>query len=252
MYSFFLLSTVLPAAIAAPQSLWPRYQQVSHAANGSIDFTPWSLQLPIGDPGHPETISSDELQSGYSDPNKEYFYEDGDVLVMKVPGSPDSTGCVTTPNSLHCRTELRESSPDKWDPTASTNVLKATLTVITADDSKYGTVVGQIHIDDDISSKPVCELYYNEDGTIQMGVEQTRDGGNSKYTTVGNVPVGTEFSYEIHYEGGELSVVINGDETQLDQYELDNPESYFKAGNYNQGDSASEVHFTAISVEHSS
>jgi hypothetical protein len=27
---------------------------------------------------------------------------------MKVPGSPATSGCVTTPNSEHCRTELRE------------------------------------------------------------------------------------------------------------------------------------------------
>ena len=59
---------------------------------------------------------------------------------MKVPGGP-STGCVTTPNSLHCRTELREIKPDSWDPKAATNQLNVTLTVVTADDSTRGTVM---------------------------------------------------------------------------------------------------------------
>jgi hypothetical protein len=46
-------------------------------------------------------------------------------------------------------------------------------------------VVGQIHIDDSISSKPVCELHYNQAGKLSMGVERTRDGGDEKFTDVG-------------------------------------------------------------------
>lgn len=149
----------------------------SCAPGGNFDLSHWSLQLPIGSTGSPTTISSSQLQgcSGYQDPGHQYFFtESGDgALVMKVPGSPSSSGCVTTPNSLHCRTELREQSPSSWDPNAATNKLSATLAVTQPDDSNYGTVVGQIHIDDSVSSKPVCELYYNSAGTLTMGVEQT-------------------------------------------------------------------------------
>lgn len=221
------------------------------SGSGSIDFSNWKLQLPVGEPGHPETISSAELLKGYTDPKKEYFYADGNVLVMKVPGSPSATGCVTTQNSKHCRTELRETSPDSWDPKAATNRLSAELTVIKADDSAHGTCIGQIHIDDSVSSKPVAELYYNSKGEMTMGVEQTREGGNEKLQDVGQVALGKRFTYEIAYEGNELSVTINGGAKKvLDTYALDAPKSYFKAGNYNQGESASEVHFTSITVAH--
>lgn len=254
MYSFLYLSLALSSAIAGPTQLWPRSKGASNAGAVDIDFAPWKLQLPVGETGHPETISSKDLQNGYSDPNHEYFYQDGDVLVMKVPGGPD-TGCVTTKNSLHCRTELRESSPSSWDPKASTNVLRATLTVVKADSSSHGTVIGQIHIDDSISSKPICELFYSNEGVIAMGVEKTRDGGSLTYgDDIDVVPLGTQFSYEIRYENGKLSVSVNdGEAKELDTFELDSPDSYFKAGNYNQakgGEDPSEVHFTSITVEH--
>lgn len=229
------------------------------APGGNFDLSPWELQLPIGSPGSPETISSSTLQGcdGYQDSGHQYFFtESGDgALVMKVPGGT-STGCVTTPNSKHCRTELREvdpssGSPTSWDPNAGTNRLSATLIVTEPDNSSHGTVIGQVHIDDTVSSKPVCELYYNSSGDIVMGVEQTRAGGNEKFTTIGNVPVGTQFSYELRYESNVLSVSINnGSQQTLSTYSLDAPSSYFKVGNYNQGTSPSDVHFFAIGVQH--
>jgi len=227
----------------------------SCAPGGNFDLSPWELQLPIGSTGDPTTISSSSLQgcSGYQDSGHHYFFtESGDgALVMKVPGSPSSSGCVTTTNSEHCRTELREINPSSWDPNTSTNRLIVSLAVETPDDSNYGTVIGQIHIEDSVSSKPVCELYYNSDGILTMGVEKTRSGGDEVFTKVGSVSVGTPFMYEIAYEINVLSVSINGgDATTLDTYSLDAPPSYFKAGNYNQGDDASDVHFYAISVAH--
>lgn len=227
----------------------------SCAPGGNFDMSKWNLQLPIGSAGSPTTISSSALQgcNGYQDPGHQYFFtESGDgALVMKVPGSPSSSGCVTTPNSQHCRTELREISPSSWDPNAATNRLSATLKVTQADDSSHGTVIGQIHIDDSVSSKPVCELFYNSNGDISIGVEQTRSGGNEVVTYVDNVPVDTTFSYEIQYESNVLSVSINGGAAKtFSTYSLDAPESYFKVGNYNQGDSPSDVHFFAISTQH--
>jgi hypothetical protein len=118
---------------------------------GNFDLTKWNLQLPIGSTGSPSTISAGQLQScsGYS---SSYFYTDGSGdLVMTVPGSPSSSGCVTTPNSQHCRTELREISPSSWSPLQGLNRLKVDLTVTQPDNSQRGTVIGQIHIDDSIS-----------------------------------------------------------------------------------------------------
>ncbi|KAG4027418.1 hypothetical protein MFRU_030g00540 [Monilinia fructicola] len=222
------------------------------APGGNIALSKWTLQLPTGSQGHPDSIAGSKLAgcNGYT--QKDYFFTspaDG-AVVMKVPGGV-STGCVTTANSKHCRTELREASPSSWSPSAATNKLSATLQVLAADDSAHGTVIGQIHIDDSVSSKPVCELFYNSKGVISMGVEQTREGGDEIVTEVGSVAVGSKFSYVIAYEGGKLSVSINGGTAKvLNTYELKNPKSYFKAGNYNQGNSKSEVHFFAIDVQH--
>ena len=227
----------------------------SCAPGGNFDLSIWSLQLPIGSTGDPETISSSQLEGcdGYQDPGHDYFFtESGDgALVMKVPGAPSNTGCVTTAHSTHCRTELRESSPSSWDPNSSNNEMTVTLAVEEPDNSGHGTVVGQVHIDDSVSTKPVAELYYSSSGVLAMGVEQTRSGGNEILTTVGSVPVGQKFSYSINYSNNILSVSINGGDPQtLSTYSLDAPPSYFKVGNYNQGTSASDVHFFSISVSH--
>ncbi|KAL5349329.1 hypothetical protein ACLOAV_005619 [Pseudogymnoascus australis] len=198
------------------------------APGGNFDMKPWKLQLPIGNPGQPQTISSSQLQGcdGYEDPGK------------------------------HCRTELREANPSdgsaaSWSPNAAKNRLYASLSVAYADESSHGTVIGQIHIDDSISTKPVCELFYNSKGDISMGVEQTRAGNNLLFTPIGNIPVGQQFSYEIRYESNVLSVGINGGSQKvLDTYELNAPNSYFKVGNYNQGNNPSDVHFLAIIITH--
>ncbi|KAE9399707.1 family 7 polysaccharide lyase [Gymnopus androsaceus JB14] len=222
------------------------------APGANFDLSVWELQLPIGSTGDPETISSSSLEGCSGFENFSYFFtESGDgALVMKVPGSPASSGCVTTTNSLHCRTELRETNPSSWSPNAATNRMIVELAVETPDDSSRGTVIGQIHIDDSISSKPVCELYYNSDGDISIGVEQTLSGGDEVFTSLGNVPVGTTFTYELEYSSGLLKVAINGNFQTLDTFELDAPDSYFKVGNYNQGSSASDIHVFSITVEH--
>ncbi len=178
-----------------------------------------------------------------------FFTESGDgALVMKVPGDPSSSGCVTTAHSNFCRTELRETSPSSWDPNSSVNKLSATLIVESCD----STVIGQIHIDDSVSSKPVAELFINGNGLIELGVEQTRSGGNEIRTTVGTVPLGTKFSYTITYQNNVLQVSLNGNAPQtFSTYSLDAPPSYFKVGNYNQAGSASDVHFFSITTSHS-
>ncbi|KAJ7574924.1 polysaccharide lyase family 7 protein [Mycena floridula] len=222
------------------------------APGGNFDLSHWELQLPIGSTGSPQTISTSSLEGCSGFQNFDYFFtESGDgALVMKVPGSPASAGCVTTPNSLHCRTELREENPSSWSPSAALNRLIVSLAVTVPDDSSHGTVIGQIHIDDSVSTKPVCELYYNSNGDISIGVEQTRAGGNEVFTALGNVPIGTQFTYELEYSSGLLKVAINGVFKTLDTFELDEPTSYFKVGNYNQGSSPSDVHFFSISVQH--
>jgi len=176
---------------------------------------------------------------------------------MRVPGSPASAGCITTPNSKHCRTEFREVNPANgaaasWDPNRAVNRLRVTLAVAQLDNSGSGTIIGQVKIDDSVLTKPACELYYSLAGVLRMGVLQSHVG-NQILTTAGTVPVGQTFTYEIRYEGNVLSVRINGAApTVLSTYSLNAPRSYFKAGNYNQGSTPSTVYIFSMWVSHAS
>ncbi|KIK56589.1 polysaccharide lyase family 7 protein [Collybiopsis luxurians FD-317 M1] len=219
------------------------------APGGNFDFTHWELELPIGtstDPDTPETIKSASLQGCDGFQNLSLFYTES----SDVPGSPASSGCVTTANSDHCRTELHEESPSSWDPNATLNRLQVTLAVAVADNSEHGTVIGQIHIVTSVSNKPVCLLYCDQSGNIAIGVEQTLSGDDTVTTQLGNIPLGTMFSYELDYSLNVLQVGINGNFTTLSTFSLDGPASYFKVGNYNLGSTPSEVHFFNITLEH--
>jgi len=236
----------LGAAALVPLTMYALNPKVPPGSNFNMKY--WELQLPIGSTGNPTTESSSALQNGYE--NFSYFFTESSdgAMVMKDPG----VNCVTTPNSAHCRTELREVNPSNgqttsWSPNNALNRLKATVVVTNAGDE---TVIGQIHIADNVSSKPVCELFYNSNGDINIGVEQTRAGGNEVRTYLTNVPVGTQFTYEIEYNANVLKVAINGNFQTLSTFSLDAPASYFKAGNYGQHPTASDVHFLALTIEH--
>jgi hypothetical protein len=243
------------------------------SAGGSFDLSLWDLQLPIGSAGSPETISSGSLEGCGGWSNSDYFFTGSNgSLVMKVPGGT-STGCVTTSHSTPCRTELHEANPGSWGLTTGVNRMTVSLAVITAGGS---TCIGQVPIAESAgSTKPVAELcrspeysldskalekpltfvlsFYADNGDIEMGVEQTRAGINDIRTTIGNIPSGVRFTYEIRYENAVLQVSLNGGSLQiLSTYQLENPPSYFKVGNYLQGSSPSEVHFYSISTVHGS
>lgn len=252
---FFILGLSLAApAPTTPNSLLSRALRPSCAPGGNFALSNFNLQLPTGGDHKPDQITGSKLSgcSGYKNGNLFYTNESDGALVMKVCGSSDSCGCVTTKNSKHCRTELREKSPNSWSPKSGVNRLKAQLKVIKADNSKHGTVVGQIHVDDSVSKKPVCELFVNKNGEVTMGVEQIPDESSLEYTKVGEITIGKKFGYEIRYEKGKLSVSIDGGAFKtLSTGGLKSPLSYFKAGNYNQGDSPSEVHFYNLDIQHS-
>lgn len=240
-------------ALAAPLVLNPSVRasnsNPSCAPGGNFDLGSFNLQLPTGNLGKIDQISASKLSdcSGWS--SQKYFYtSSAGALVMKVPSR---STCVTTPNSKHCRTELRESSPNSWDPKNHTNSLEARLSVPKPDNSEYGTVIGQVKVDDSLSKKPVAELFYNRGGALTIGVSQNPDVSSLKMTEVGHIDVGDTFEYELRYEGGKLSVQIDGGEKQLlSTGKLENPKSYFKVGNYNQGSEPNEVIFYDIRVVH--
>ncbi|KAJ2974218.1 hypothetical protein NQ176_g6175 [Zarea fungicola] len=124
------------------------------------------------------------------------------------------------------------------------------MKVVTSDDGTHGTAIGQVFASE--ASKPLAEMYYSPAGDIVVGVKPDADS-NQVVTKLGNVPIGTQFTYELNYSNDQLSISINGNTTPLSTFSWDSPACYFKSGNYNQGESAasSEVHIYAINVVHS-
>jgi Alginate lyase len=223
------------------------------APGGNFDLSGWQLQLPVGSPGSPTTISSSQLQGagGYQDP---YFYTDTADGAMAF-WAPEQG--VTTPHSNFARSEFREMNPGggsaDWQ-LAGSHQLSATLKVAQVTKS---VCVGQIHLGSGgPSTKPLLELYYQSDGSITLGTENSPDGGQTRHP-VGNVALGETWSYTIAVSGGNtINLTVNGQKTSypidssFNQYAM-----YFKAGSYNQSSSNSttngaKVEFYALTVSH--
>ena len=219
---------------------------------GNFDLSKWQLQLPYGDNGTPKTVSPADLEgcSGFEDPGHQYFFtESGDgAMVMKAPGSPDQTGCLTTSGSEHCRTEFGELA--NWSPTSGTNRLFADL----LGTNVHSICIGQVFQSDSGYNKPFAELYYGSDGTVQFGTELQAEGGQGQdLQPIGTVPVGTRFTYEVRFEGGILLARLNGDPFKTVTTHFTTPKAFFKAGNYNQDTTTTDtgdMHFFQLVITH--
>lgn len=221
---------------------------------GNFDLSVWELQEPIGSPGNPTTIPTSQLvgRNGFHDA---YFFTD------PVDGAMtfwDPENGVTTANSNYPRSELREmkgGAPANWAVTG-THTLSATLKVTMVPDH---VCVGQIHLGTGTpaSTKPLLELFYFATGAITLGIEQSPAGGNEVQHPVGNVPLGTKWSYVIGLSGNTITLAIDGGATQsFPMSTTFNQENmYFKAGNYDQsvGTNAAvgaKVAFYALKIFH--
>jgi hypothetical protein len=127
---------------------------------------------------------------------------------------------VTTLHTEFCRTELREVDPKtgnitSWDPNTFPNQLTATVLATEVDNGNHGTIIGQIHMDGDVSQYPVAKLYCASSGDINLGVEESSATGDTLFHLVGNVPLRKKKSYEIRYEHNKLSVGITGGPQQF-------------------------------------
>jgi hypothetical protein len=225
------------------------------APGGNFNLSLWSLQLPIGSAGDPTIIQPAQLEgsSGFQD---SYFYTNTSDGGMEFW---DPENGVTTANSSYPRSELREmdsSGQDaNWFPKGTTNTLDASLKVLQVPDH---VCVGQIHLGSGGSTKPLLELFYYANGDIKMAIEQTPAGGNEKQYSVGQVPIGTKWSYKIGLTNTTISLVVNSGSTKTWQMSstFNGYGMYFKAGDYDQsvGSSSSvgaKVEFYSLSFAHS-
>jgi hypothetical protein len=226
----------------------------SVAPGGNVDLSDWQLQLPTGSPGSPTTISPDQLSAdgGFHDA---YFSTDSSDGAMHFW---DPEAGVTSAHSDYPRSELREmnadGSPANWF-SSGTNTLSATLRVTQVPSS---VCVGQIHLGSGGSTKPLLQLFYSGRGGIDMAIEQTPAGGSEVRYPVGNVPLGSTWSYVIGLSGDTISLVIDGGQarTWTASPSFDGYGMYFKAGDYDQSSGGSSaqgaaVDFYALSVFHS-
>lgn len=225
----------------------------SVAPGGNFDLSRWELQLPIGSPGSPTTISPTQLEGskGFTD---KYFFTN------KTDGSMsfwDPENGVKTPNSNFARSELREmnadGSPAAW-LAPGTHTLSATLKITQVPDH---VAVGQIHLGQNSgSTKPLLELFYFKNGNVDMAIEQTPAGGNEVHHVVGNVPLGKQFSYVIGLSGSTISINLNGTTHTFGASSSFNGFTmYFKAGDYDQSTGSSstvgaKVQFYALTIHH--
>ncbi len=89
-----------------------------------------------------------------------------------------------------------------------------------------------------------------------MAIESSPTGLEAMHT-VGNVPLGTQFSYVITLSGDVISLDLNGStQTWPLPSSFDQEGMYFKAGDYDQSTGTSstvgaKVQFYALSVKHS-
>jgi hypothetical protein len=240
----------LPGGTAPP----PSGLNPNVAPGGNFDLSLWELQLPIGSPGAPTTILPAQLKgpSGFQD---SYFYTDSTDGAMTFW---DPENGVTTPNSNFSRSEFREMTASgaaaNWFAPGN-HRLSATLRVTQVPNH---VCVGQIHLGSGGSTKPLLELFYYSNGSIQIGIEQTPAGGNEILYPVGTVPLGTKWSYTIGLSGSTISLSINGGAAQTWQASstFNGYGMYFKAGDYDQTSGTSStvgarVAFYALNISHS-
>lgn len=220
-----VLALSISMLFIAPQSVSAALR-TDVAPGGNFDLSKFNLQLPIGSSGSPTTIPASNLVGADGYTNKYYFYTDKNdgAMVMMDP----VTG-VTTSGSAHCRTELRE-TPGGWS-TNGTNILTVTEAVTKVPSN---VCIGQI-FQANGPSKPLCELQYKSNGTLNLFLENTNEGGGGTTTKVGSVPLGTKFTYSLSLSGKTISVKINDTTTNFTLPPTFVGETfYFKAGNYDQ------------------
>ena len=118
----------------------------------------------------------------------------------------------------------------------------------------HNICIGQVFQAGGQYNKPFAELYYHSDGQVLLGTaEKAAGGGGQDLQLIGTVPVGTRFTYEVRFEGGQLLARLNGDAFKTLRTYFTTPMAFFKAGNYNQDvetTDTADLHFFQLVITH--
>jgi hypothetical protein len=211
-----LCAIVLSVAAAQPAA----------AALSSINWSPWTLQLP----------NNTQVSPGST--NNGWFYTSGGFQAFADPQSG-----LCTSGSSHCRSELREKAT--WG-SGGNNVLNATVKVTKAPGT---TTIGQVFCNSGPNgSHTQVELFYRTSG-FSVLYEEAK--GGATVTSIGNaIPLGQTFTYQLSFINGQMAVKINGATkwTKSPSSAARQGNFYFKAGNYDQGSSCGSLSSTIRSI----
>jgi hypothetical protein len=217
------------------------------APPAGIDFSIWELQEPSGSGTSPTTISSSKLLKGYSDA---YFYlaSDGGQDYM------DTATGITTANSLHPRSEMRQTSPSDWKPTGTSSMTVTGKVVQIGGGSAGHVCLGQVF--DGSTSKPLGEFQWNAaDSTFRLLLENNHLGSlavppvAASFYILGTASLGSTYTFQLSMVNGQLVVAVNGMKaTFTPDSSFTGDSFYFKCGNYDQTAVAGSVTTTPYTI----
>ena len=152
---------------------------------------------------------------------------------------------ITTANSAHPRTELRESNPAggaaAWSP-SGTNTMTVTGKVLKGS----GITIAQVFNGGD--GNTLAELQYSSGG-FSLFYEEVRGQGGS--TNLGNpTPLNTHYSFTIGFSRNVLTVSINGKQvfSRTPSARILASNFFFKVGDYDQTSTGGPVGTTPHSI----
>ena len=215
------------------------------APSSPIHFSIGQLQLPTGSGTSPATIEPAELVAGFS---SAYFYRapsGGQIFMDPATG-------ITTSGSQHCRTELREMTPDgkpaAW-PATHTNTMTVSGKVLQVGGGASGDVtVGQVFNGTD--SIPLCELEYSAKiGGFQILYEEGKGAGTTT-DLAAPVALGEPYTFTLSLSNGTLTVGVDGKivYTKTPGAATAAKNFYFKAGDYDQTATAGPISTTPYTI----
>jgi alginate lyase len=210
-----------------------------------IDLSMWYLELPTGTGTSPTTIPASQLAAGFSDA---YFYlgADGGQVFM------DPATGITTPGSVHCRSELHETDSSgkgaEWT-SSGTNTMTVSGTVLKVGGGSSGDVtIAQVFNDTD--SITLCELQYNVGrGGLELFYEESKgNGGETDLKTP--IALGSPYTFTLDFSSGVLTVTVNGKQvySHTPSSAVSGNNFFFKVGNYDQTASAGPISTTPYTI----